>query len=331
MRSPYYINQESNPAVLSTQKAIEHALHEEDVSLTIPDEHTGVTGLYPDNLRVNKIAYAVINQYDMPAVRTWYKYGQYEPYEELTPEGLSIGLVDELGEYVFSSRRSDLTVKDLVDYLREFDLKGIFEMDLFEFLKTNYEGFASDVFKPIYLSSTEIIRVLEEIADAPLGRVEHRIAEWRATVEREALDLKYWIKELEHFPSIVSERLSSFLTMLENALISLESATGEITEESYDALLSARETYHEYAWPFTAMHISLSEIEGPEDEVGGYKRRGESILRNLEKSSEIHLKGWKQELHENNLIPTLEQKRSLIQAGSEVTKLVDSGIGSRQG
>ncbi len=98
-------------------------------------------------------------------------------------------------------------------------------MDIFEFLKTNYRGFASDAFEPIYMSSTEIIRVLEEISSSPLGQIKEKIPDWRATVEREALDLKYWIREIEHFPTIVSERLSSFLTMLEDALIDLESRT----------------------------------------------------------------------------------------------------------
>lgn len=331
MKSPYYINQESNPAVLSTQKAIQHALHEEGVSLTIPEEHTGITGFYPDNLRVNKLAYAVIDRYNMPAVHTWYKYGQYEPYDELTPEALDISPVEELGEYVFANRRQDLQVADLVEYLREFDLKGIFEMDLFDFLKTNYEGFASEVFEPIYLSSTEIIRVLEEISSSPLGQIEDKIPDWRATIEREALDLKYWIRELEHFPSIVSDRISAFLTMLEDGLIALESRTGGIEESAYDALSTARETYHEYAWPFTAMRISLCEIEGPEDEVGEYEERGKDILQDLEKRSKTHMKGWEQELKENDLTATIEQHRSIMQPGKNVTNLVDSGIGNRRG
>jgi len=331
MKSPYYINQESNPAVLSTKKAIQHALYEEGVSLSIPEEHTGITGFYADNLRVNKLAYAVIDQYDLPAVRTWYKYGQYEPYDELTPEALEIGPVAELGEYVFSKWKKDITVEDLVNSLREFDLKEIFEMDIFEFLKTNYRGFASDAFEPIYMSSTEIIRVLEEISSSPLGQIKEKIPDWRATVEREALDLKYWIREIEHFPTIVSERLSSFLTMLEDALIDLESRTGGVEESAYDALTSARETYHEFAWPFTAMHISLQEIEGPDDEIGEYEDRGGDILQDLEKRSKTHMMGWEQELKQNDLIPTVEQHRSILQPDQTVTNLVDSGIGSREG
>jgi|AntDeeMinimDraft_5_1070356.scaffolds.fasta_scaffold04505_2 hypothetical protein len=326
MRSPYYINQEGNPAVLSTKKAIEHALYEEGVSLTIPDEYTGITGFYEDNLKINKLAYAVIDQYNMPAVRTWYKYGQYEPYDILRPTAFDIGPVSGLGEYVYTNWQMDITVGDLVETLQEFDLSSIFEMDMFEFLKNNYENWASDEFKNIYLASTKIIQVLEEFKVASLDDINEKISDWRRNIKEASIDMRYLIQDLDCFSTTTVERIGEFLTLLEDALISVETGSESLTEDKYKTLFGARETYHEFVWPFAAMSISLQEIDGPENEIDEYNSRGQDIRTELERRSKTHLKGWKRELEEENLLPTIDQRQSVVQASRDVGNLVDSGI-----
>lgn len=326
MRSPYYINQEENPAVLSTKKALEHALHQEGVSLTIPEEHTGITGFYEDNLKINKLAYALIHQYNMPAVRTWYKYGQYAPYDALTPSALDIKPVSELGEYIYSSWQQDVRVRDLVESLQEFDLSSIFEMDIFEFLKENYTSWAPDDFEEIYLASTNVIQVLEEINTTPLGDIESRITDWREAVKEASMDMRYLIQKLGCFSAPTIDRISQFFSLLEDALISIETTNQATTEDEFTTLLGARETYHEFVWPFAAMSISIREIKGPDDETDYYESAGEDIQSELERTSKTHLKGWKQELKDENLLPTIDQRQSVVQAGRDIGNLVDSGI-----
>lgn len=326
MKSPYYINQKENPAVFSTKKALEHALHQEGVSLTIPEEHTGITGFYEDNLKINKLAYALIHEYNMPAVRTWYKYGQYAPYDALTPAAIDIGPVSELGEYVYTNWQQDVKVRDLVETLQEFDLRSIFEMDIFEFLKENYMNWAPDDFEEIYLASTNVIRVLEEINTTPLGNIEDRITDWRETVKEASMDIRYLIQKLDCFSATTIDRIDQFFSLLEDALISIDTNSQTTTENEFTTLLGARETYHEFVWPFAAMSISIREIKGPDDETDYYESTGEDIQSELERTSKTHLKGWKRELEDESLLPTIDQRQSVVQAGKNIGSLVDSGI-----
>lgn len=330
MRSPYYIDQDANPAVLSTKKAIEHALHEEGISLTIPTEHTGVTGFYEDNLKVNKLAYALIDSFDMPAVRTWYKYGQYEPYDQLRPKSLDIGPVSKLDEYVHSGWRKDVTVGDLVDALRGYELKKIFnEMGLFEFLVENYQGWAPNSFKKIYLASTEIIQILESLNNASIEQVMANISDWRERIKEASMSLRYWIKNSETFPEAVFNRVEAFLSLFEDSLIAIETSQ-QLSENKYRVLSKARKAYHENVWQFAAMSISLEELAGPDDEVADYRRRGRDISNELEENSETYLRGWKDELSECGLTPSIDDRRSLIHSDREMASLFDAGITSQE-
>jgi hypothetical protein len=74
------------------------------------------------------------------------------------------------------------------------------------------------------------------------------------------------------------------------------------------------------------MSISLQEIDGPENEIDEYNSRGQDIRTELERRSKTHLKGWKRELEEENLLPTIDQRQSVVQASRDVGNLVDSGI-----
>lgn len=323
MRSPYYTDQAANPAVDSTKKALEHALHEAGVSLDVPDEYTGVTGFYADNIRINKLAYAVVEQYDLPAVRTWYKYGQFLPYDVLKPKNLEIGRVTELDEYVFSGRRHDYTVGDLVDRLREFDLRDLFEMDTYEFLRKNYRGFAPDDVELAYLASTDVIEVLQEAAGASAETIRSEISEWREQIQEAALDIEYATENISYLPASAAEKLNWFVDTLADLLIAVE-CSGTVSSGAAEHLEKARNYYHELFWPITAMSISIEKIEGPDSER--YRNRGKVIRNRVESDAEETEREWKRDLDESGLTPTVAERQSVVADGDAGMRMFDAAL-----
>ncbi|MEZ3145745.1 hypothetical protein [Halobaculum sp. MBLA0143] len=323
MKSPYYIDREANAAVASTKKALEHALYKAGVSLDIPEEYTGVTGFYADNIRVNKLAYAVIDKYDLSAVRTWYKYGQYEPYEELRAGKLEVGPINNLGEYVHSRQKQDLQVGDLVNALLEFNLAELFQMDTYEFLRTNYRGFAPDGVEQVYLASTEIIRVLQEAAEAAEEEIRSRVLEWREQIQEAALDIEYATGAIDYLPAYAAERLNWFVDTLADLLISIECSGGPLTSAT-DHLERARDYYHQTFWPITAMSISIEEVEGPDAER--YRNKGRGIRSQLKSDSETEKTNWETDLTDDRLTPTVSERQSVVMEDGMGSQMFDASV-----
>lgn len=328
MKSPYYIDQEANPAVTSTKKTLEHALYEAGVSLDVPDEHTGVTGFYADNIRINKLAYAVVEQYDLPAVRTWYKYGQYLPYDQLRPKNLDISQVTKLDEYVHSGRKRDYTVRDLVNRLQEFNLSSLFEMDTYEFLKKNYEGFAPEELKLAYLASTEVIRVLQEATKASAETIRSKVSAWREQIQEAALDIEYATENISYLPASAAERLNWFVDTLADLLIAIECSSG-IPSGAIEQLDRARDYYHGTFWPITAMSISIEEVTGPDAEH--YQTKGRGIRNQLESNAEAQKGKWESDLNESGLTPTVSERQSVVADGKAGIRMFDAALQSTNG
>lgn len=315
---PIQIRDFERTALELLKPAMESALHEEGIELEIPDEYTGVEGFYDSNLKVNKLAYAAIEEFDLPLLRTWYKYGQYEPYEELRPKSLNVGDNDE-NAYVPSGLKKDVTQESIKRYLLNRDLKSVFKQDKFEFLIENYNEWDPEPYTNAYIASTKIIRVLENLNESDSETIVLQVGDLRSEFKQASIDLRYKFDTVEAFPDDLHDHAEEYLTNLEDALVRIDD-TSEITDEQLETIQEARRVYHESVLPWAAMIISIDRARGPEKSLPDFLRRGQERLDKRKKTYDTYLKGWKTDLGDQGLKPTRTQHQALAEPAPEAIK-----------
>lgn len=315
---PLQISDKERAALLTMKPAIEEALYKAGIELEIPEEFTGIKGFYDHNLKVNKIAYNVIERFDLPLLRTWFKYGQWEPYDELRPKTMSVGENAEKA-YLVSGIKLAHTQEDIVNYLIEEDVGAIFEKEKFEFLVENYRRWNPQPFTDAYIASTKLIQILEGIEENDEEWIINNSGQLRDEFKEASLDLRYELDEVAHFDDELAEHADGYLRLLEDAIISVEE-TSEISEDQLDTLKESREVYHEYVWHWAALNISVNMAEGPDDREKDFKKKGHRRLQNKKGSFETHLKGWQTSIHEDELDFGVGRHQTLGQTTPEALK-----------
>lgn len=298
---PIQVRKKDKQALSVLKPALETALYEANVELDIPTEYTGIRGFYDHNLKINKLAYAAIEEFELPLIRTWYKYGQYEPYEQLRPKQLEPhNHRYEDDAYVMSGQRSPVYLQDLIDFLLEMDLKAVFEQEIFEFLISNYEEWDPAPYTDAYVASTRVIRVLEELHHATQEEILASAGELQSEFKDASIDLRYEINSVEQFSDTIHNHISTFLRNVEDALRGINE-TSTLDAEANAALSKSRRVYHGYVWPWAALTISVDRADGPADRIEDFRESGRDMLRTDKNEYETHLKGWKTELEESGL------------------------------
>jgi len=315
---PIQIRDNERAAIQLLKPALESALYESKIDLDIPEEYTGVRGFYEDNLKINKLAYAAIEEYNLPLIRTWYKYGQYEPYDEIDPKALDIG-DNSKDAYIPSSLKTDVTQGRIKDYLLDRDLPSMFEKELFEFLIDNYEEWDPEPYTNTYIASTKIIRVLEDLQQ-PEENVILDAGDLRRVFKQASIDLRYDLESIETFDDELYEHAQNYLLDLEDALRVIDE-TSELNEEQMETISEARKVYHQYVWPWAALQISLDKAKGPTESREDFDSGGRAMLKEDKGTYETYLTGWETRLQEQNLRPGFAKRQKEYSPPDAVRKL----------
>lgn len=308
---PIQVREKDKQALSVLKPAIETALYEAEVELEIPKQYTGVRGFYDHNLKLNKLAYAAIEEFDLPLIRTWYKYGQYEPYEELRPKQLEPHdhrFEDEA--YVTSGQRTTIYLEDLIEFLLDLDLESIFEQELFEFLISNYEEWDPAPYTDAYVASTRIIRVLEQLHFPEPDDILASVGDLQSKFKDASIDLRYELKSIDQFDDEIHGHIAAFLRGLEDALRRIDE-TSSLEAEKKATLDKSRRVYHGYVWPWAALTISINRAKGPTNRIEEFRESGRSMLQTDKNDYETHLKGWTRELRESGLTVDLGATQSM--------------------
>lgn len=314
MEFPYGIGDDDNPAVKQLKVAIESALYEADVDLDIPGEYTGVRGFYDHNIKINKIAYLAIEEKNLSIVRTWYKYGQYEPYRELRPKSLTPRKYWEEKEYAFSGGKRAVTVEDIEEFLLSLDLESLFQQDLFDFLIQNYEDFAPRRYKKTYLASTRILRAVEPLWWSDEDALLENIHSHRERFKQASIDLRYEVEKRDEFSDGLGSHVKNSLVSFEDALIGLEDSK-DPNHAQIRTVRNIRRLYHERVLPWIGMVISLNEMKGPEDELDEFEEEGTRRLSDMQSDFPMQMQGFETSLEDVGLADFVSSNQALLGPG----------------
>lgn len=289
-------------AVADLKAALEAALHETGSDLTIPQNFTGIEGFYEDNIKVNKLAYRAIRHFNLPILHTWFRYGQYIPYDDIRPKKMTVGSLDQAESEM--SSQSNLwqppTREEIKGFFIEEGIEEMMDQDLVPFLRSNYQELAPDRYKKIYLANLNIIHILEQLVEDE--NLADNAADHREELKKHAMDLQYELMSNPRFDENVVNHVEKGLFAIQDGLISLEQSE-DPTPNKIQAVKESRRLYHNYIWPWPAFLISKEHADGPSNMVADYSEDNEELVSEAADSYPGRINGYKNRLHELDMLP----------------------------
>lgn len=289
--------------------ALEAVLYKLDLEIKIPPiDH--VQGFYPDNIKINKLSYEAIDKLDLPLVRTWYRYGQYEPYRSLRAEVLKPGPLNNKDKQVTTaSSGSSITRYTIFSWFmsKKDDIKEMWQKGLFDFMRENYSDFAPSQFEDLYIANTDVLESLED---------SYSISDDSFWIDPESfldasLNLKHELKKNRLISEESKEHVRTFLDTFEQALIAFE-GNSRRKREAFSLFERARTIYHEYVWKLPAMEISVNNTEGPIEEVSDYDAEREIYIKRFKRNFPKEVEKWEKSAEGLGLSSSPESYRAVF-------------------
>lgn len=278
---------------------LDAALSEIGVEVTVPHDQN-IVGFYPDNIRVNKLSYMAIEKFDLPLIRTWYKYGQYEPYESLRADGLSSQPYGDENTVVYDPPHRNPVTRDAIYSFfldKENLIESIWEYDLYDFMKFNYGMFAPEKVKEMYIANTGFLHSIEKLYT---GRYNH--ADDYGDLKKSLMNLRY---ELEESPTIsqeISDSIIDFLFTFEDVL-EVYNSIDSPTMEQRKLMKSTMNLYHLYIWDSPSLEIAISNMDGPDEDKHSYKNRLKGHIPEAKDTLDERISKWESGVERAELTP----------------------------
>lgn len=294
MVSDFSVDGDSYDVAEGIKAGLEAALYEEEIGKPAPQE-----GFSDKNIKIQKEVYRVSEDWGLPIIRTWYRYGQFEPYENLRPRYLDVSPLEEPDRLV----HADYTRREIKSYFLTNDISKDWEMPLFDFLRENYDDWAPPQYKQIYQSNLDILETLDSVAVSSNRDLRNSVGDLIDDLQSSTLDLRYELKDIEIFDTNIQNHIIDFLRTLQDTLISLEASQAEGL--SFQTVRRSKSLYHGYIWPWGAMQISLDQAEAPRDEIDQFNKKGRDLLSQFRETFPQQRISWEEEVANVGLSPSL--------------------------
>ncbi|GAA0717616.1 hypothetical protein J2744_000544 [Halorubrum trapanicum] len=294
MVSNFSVDGDSHDVAKGIKAGLEAALYEEGIEEPDPQE-----GFSDKNIKIQKEVYRVSEDWGLPIIRTWYRYGQFEPYENLRPQYLDISPLEDPERLV----HADYTRREIKSYFLTNNIEDDWKMPLFDFLNENYNEWAPARYKQIYQSNLDILDILDSVAVSSNRELRDSVGDAIDDLQSSTLDLRYELEKIDVFDTNIQSHIIGFLETLQDALVSLEASEGEGL--SFQTVRRSRNLYHGYIWPWGAMQISLDQAEAPRDEIDQFRMKGRDILSQFRETFPQQRTSWEDEVASVGLSPSL--------------------------
>jgi len=222
-----------------------------------------------DPIKVNKLAYFAIREFELNITFGWYKYGPapVDTAIRQTTGGPSVTLDPKPASEIpasdrsrVPSQRSDHPAPErFADFFQGFDeFHTILQTETKEYLEEFYEQYAPEAYKPLYLASIRMQRKIDRIAEEPaLVRSNdisyHVVSEVANEIYGELLQLPQLSEAAEPF--------RDYTNVLKDVLAAIESRDelNESVERFVDDFASF---FYKSAWTYVALLISKDTVRG---------------------------------------------------------------------
>lgn len=331
MLDSHWYSGDPTPVAFRLKDSLEATLHSTGKDVKYPSGYQEVEGFFADNVKINKLSHRAVKRWNLPLIRSWYRYGQIVPYGELQPGYLNPepleNPVGSSGQLPSASGAGDIPDREIIrDWFLEWSnpsFKEIMEMDLFEFLKWDYKTFAPRKYRDMYLVNLHILELLDEMRNE--GCLAEQAADYRAWLKEHTMDISYHLSTIDVFDDSVQQLVQSGLRTIQDALITL-SERDNPTEEQILTLKNSRTYYHKNVWVWPAHVISLDRVEGPEDYVADFREAWEKNLQEIESTFPNHLEKFQNEIIEEDLSPGAKSYQRVSDSEMNAISVFGDGI-----
>ena len=218
-----------------------------------------------DPIKLNKLAYFAIREFELPITYGWYKYGPapvnvarqvVDPSPRPSEE---VAAADEprIRNLNHQNRSPEEYSYFYAEDLAEFE--RILETPTKEYLVTFYFEHAPDEFRDLYIASVELQQVLDEIKDDPSWHDEGD--EYVALLERRFPRL---IREVRSNPRLQEAEAREAIERYEQLftdVVTTASRQSELTEAQQRFIGRLVDTFYGGAWNYVALLVSRATVD----------------------------------------------------------------------
>jgi hypothetical protein len=291
---------------------------------------------YVDDIKLNKLAYLLIQEYNLNVTYGWYKYGA-APYhvdgqvqgqtafvEAKAPQEIpasdSSRLPDEFGDY-----RSPVEWAYFYTNTIRDEFIDIVTSETKEYLVKFYDEYAPPDYENLYKESARLQQALDHIKEDPSWITE---ADYYYSEVKEGL---FSVHQEMLLTSDVEEAVkpfSSYMNLLENVLLAAKQSE-QLTEAQQEEVENIVNFFYGNAWEWVALLISKQTVRGDNSAV--LKQSIDRDLNNLRNNYERELDRLQDKAKARGLWPehmeeleALEDEDCVIPADKPNSEVVDA-------
>lgn len=323
----WHSNKNSLPAVRDLQEALEAAIHESTATLDVPDHYMYVEGFYDHNVKINKLSHRAIEEFNLPVIRTWFRYGQCVPYDEIRPKKLNPQSLPPTGNNMSTQAflKDPPSREEMRDFFLDIGIGEILrEEEMIPFLRDNYERFAPSEYKELYLKNLDILEIFEDLKyDEELV---NNIDQYRDQIHEDGMELVHLLIGNPQFDQEVIEHVEGSLHTIEDAFLSAENQE-TLSHNQRKTIYTSRDLYHEFVWTLPAFVISSEKAKGPRNIAEEYRKEGKQVIEENKETYPSRLDEYRYQMYEYDLIPRSKHyKAAYGETPKAIAKLGDSAL-----
>lgn len=316
-----WIDWEKESALVSdVQAGLEAALDEIDRDLQ-ENHFNEVPGYNEANIKTNKIVHRAIDDRNLPILHTWFRYGQYEPHDEFTPQNIHPRpLADtnvESPEEPSLPRRNYYSAQDYKGLFLSYGLEEIIEQDLHDFLEENYKDRAPDEFRDLYISNLNILILFDRLMEQ--SQSTEYVQDVLQDLERDSIDLQIEMLANDVFTEEVEDHVERSLNMIQDSLFMYTRV--DPTKQRKEVIRGIRKFYHEYVWRWPALVISGKKAEGAE--VEKFRQGYSDELRKIQTLYPEKGDDFYEDIKRVGLLPSSSDYQALAQNTPEALQQIE--------
>lgn len=216
------------------------------------------------DIRVNKLVHRPIDDFGLPVLWSWFRYGQSIPRKQVMGWNVTPGPLEERTDSPTKAHTEIVQVarspKQYRDYfIEDVGISDICDMNLDDFLEAVY-GDAPDDYRALYLANLDIQRTLDEMYTSEdwLRSVSH----FYDQVSESTKEFQQAILSNSVFDEELSSNANRYVRLLRNAIQSFD-AQESVSENQVEQIDSLAKVYHKHVWRAIALKISSKTAEGP--------------------------------------------------------------------
>jgi hypothetical protein len=248
---------EENQILYDIMDGLGAAIYESDAD---PDRLTSI--------KLNKLIYRAVQQYDLPITYSWYIYGaslsggtndvavetvDVAPLDDtISPDEPSIG---ENWEYPSPEEYKYF-------YKRDVDLEEILRKETKSYIRSFYSDYAPEEYEELYRASATLQKSLDRILDDDYESLVSEFETVSETVREEirAVDTKLLMNE--NIEEDIEDAFTSYSSTLIEAIDNI-SGRSEISKETIQYFKRMIRFFYSNAWKYVALSISEKTATGP--------------------------------------------------------------------